>query len=184
MLQCWRRPSSLALQCYRPPVSYQQLCSSFSETPSKASNLQQSAEAAQFHVCSYRSQQRAVPRCSAAPLPARVRAQRLLEYTCAKDSGEKVRIVSLGANDPESAWLYLRRRLSPCPLDATVCHMLLCWRQQRLALQGCTSVQSLAIFGIGFSPCPLDATVCHMHQCWRQQRLALQCCTSVQSLAI
>ena len=56
------------------------LCSSFSETPSKASNLQQSAEAAQFHLCLYRSQHRAVPRCSAAPLPARVRAQRLLEY--------------------------------------------------------------------------------------------------------
>ena len=62
--------------------------------------------------------------------------------------------------------------------------MLLCWRQQRLALQGCTSVQSLAIFGIGFSPCPLDATVCHMLLCWRQQRLALQGCTCVQSLPI
>ena len=65
-----------------------------------------------------------------------------------------------------------------------LCHMHQCWRQQRLALQGCTSVQSLAIFGIGFSPCPLDATVCHMLLCWRQQRLALQGCTSVQSLPI
>eukprot|EP00964_Phaeocystis_antarctica_P107640 scaffold72323_cov102-Phaeocystis_antarctica.AAC.1 len=115
------------------------LCSSFSETPSKASNLQQSAEAAQFHVCLYRSQQRAAPRCSAAPLPARVRAQRLLEYTCAKDSGEKVRIVSLGANDPESAWLYLRRRLSPCPLDATVPHasMLASTASRAAGLQFC-----------------------------------------------
>ena len=39
---------------------------------------------------------------------------------------------------------------APRPLDATVCHMLISWRQQRLALQGCTSVQSLAIFGVGF----------------------------------
>ena len=32
-----------------------------------------------------------------------------------------------------------------------LCHMRQCWRQQRLALQGCTSVQSLmAIFGVGF----------------------------------
>eukprot|EP00964_Phaeocystis_antarctica_P109190 scaffold73678_cov45-Phaeocystis_antarctica.AAC.1 len=47
---------------------------------------------------------------------------------------------------------YHRHRLLPCPLDATVCHMLLCWRQQRLALQGCTSVQSLPIIGVGLVP--------------------------------
>jgi len=56
---------------------------------------------------------------------------------------------------------YLRRRLSPRTLDAAFRHASMLACQPRLALQGCTSVQSLAIFGVGFSPRTLDAAFRH-----------------------
>ena len=69
------------------------------------------------------------------------------------------------------------------PARRYVLAMLLCWRQPHLALQCCTSVQSLAIFGVGFRRVR-SMRLCHMLLCWHQPHLVLRCCTSVQSLVI